>query len=133
MILVDCRWDYEFNGGSVNGAVNINDGQILKNQLLLGNKPEIPTDIVFYCEFSQVRAVRLSNYFKFMENKLHNRLWYPNIFLLNGGYSRFSKEYPQYTTTGKYIQECDFRYEAQKTKYSDNGEYNMNIPVEDYR
>ena len=27
--LIDCRWDYEFQGGAIQGAVNINDAMKL--------------------------------------------------------------------------------------------------------
>lgn len=131
LVIVDCRWGYEFNGGSIVGAININDGRRLKERLLLASKPKERTIVVFYCEFSQVRGLKLSNYFKLMESRLHSRQWFPDIFLLRGGYSRFFAQYPEYTTTHQYVKESDMLYEKLKLKYSDNGSYYMNIPLED--
>lgn len=68
--VVDCRFDYEYNGGHVPGAININTTAGVE-EFFLGPdvpkpKPSISGDdgekksiIVFHCEFSCKRAPTL--------------------------------------------------------------------------
>lgn len=67
--VIDCRFDYEYNGGHVPGAININTTTQLEEYFLGGtaNKP-VPSvsgeggrkDIlIFHCEFSAKRAPTL--------------------------------------------------------------------------
>lgn len=54
--------------------------------------------IIFHCEFSQCRGPKLYNLFRNFDRETNFQnypdLTYPNIYLLEGGYSLFSKEYP---------------------------------------
>lgn len=54
-IVVDCRFEYEYDGGHIEGAININDKEQLANQLF-----EAPTTnktlLIFHCEYSAHRA-----------------------------------------------------------------------------
>lgn len=67
--IIDCRFDYEYNGGHIPGAVNINTNTAIE-ELLLGPsltkpKPSVSGDparktiLVFHCEFSAKRAPTL--------------------------------------------------------------------------
>ena len=67
--IIDCRFDYEYNGGHIPGAVNINTMAAVE-ELLLGPslakpKPSVSGDqnrktvLVFHCEFSAKRAPTL--------------------------------------------------------------------------
>lgn len=67
--IIDCRFDYEYNGGHIPGAVNINTTAAVE-ELLLGPsltkpKPSVSGDavrktvLVFHCEFSAKRAPTL--------------------------------------------------------------------------
>lgn len=67
--IIDCRFDYEYNGGHVPGAVNINTTGGVEDFLLgaLQSKPKQSvsgdttkkTILVFHCEFSVKRAPTL--------------------------------------------------------------------------
>ena len=54
-LIVDCRFEYEFEGGHIDGAVNHNNKENFANQLFdcpsSGN-----TLIIFHCEYSACRA-----------------------------------------------------------------------------
>lgn len=55
IIIIDCRFEYEFEGGHINGAVNYNDKEQLASTLFNeGTKPN--TALVFHCEYSAHRA-----------------------------------------------------------------------------
>lgn len=67
--VIDCRFDYEYNGGHIPGAININTTAAVED-LLLGQgakKPRPSTSgdaakkiiLIFHCEFSCKRAPTL--------------------------------------------------------------------------
>lgn len=62
-IIVDCRFEYEYNGGHIIGAVNINTKDAL-DALLLDNPKTKRCLIVFHCEYSSHRAPRLYVFLK---------------------------------------------------------------------
>lgn len=67
--LIDCRFEYEYQGGHIAGAININTTNAVEEYFLGPDcrkpKPTISADpckkpiIVFHCEFSQERAPTL--------------------------------------------------------------------------
>jgi M-phase inducer tyrosine phosphatase len=54
ILVIDCRFEYEFEGGHINGAINHNDKELLSMQLL--SEPKAGTVLVFHCEYSAHRA-----------------------------------------------------------------------------
>jgi M-phase inducer tyrosine phosphatase len=65
--IIDCRFDYEYNGGHIPGAVNINTTAGVEEFLLgtmkpkpsVSGDPQKKTVLVFHCEFSAKRAPTL--------------------------------------------------------------------------
>lgn len=53
--IIDCRFEYEFEGGHIDGAVNFNDKNLLANELFK-NPAAQRTLLVFHCEYSVHRA-----------------------------------------------------------------------------
>ena len=54
-MIVDCRFEYEYEGGHIEGAINFNDKEQLANHLLDGTT-EDRTLLIFHCEYSACRA-----------------------------------------------------------------------------
>ena len=54
-IIVDCRFEYEYEGGHIEGAINVNDKERLAAQLFESPPPE-KTLLIFHCEYSAHRA-----------------------------------------------------------------------------
>ena len=54
-IVVDCRFEYEYNGGHIEGAVNVNSKEELAKKLFDAPFSE-KTLLVFHCEYSAHRA-----------------------------------------------------------------------------
>lgn len=54
-IVVDCRFEYEFKGGHIDGAININDKEELANRLFETSVSK-RTLLIFHCEYSAHRA-----------------------------------------------------------------------------
>lgn len=101
VIVVDCRFEYEYQGGHINGAVNVSSQQELEDNFLNDDddsnnflKDSKKTKlIVFHCEFSSYRGPLMASHLrtcdrnKNQENYPH--LDYPNILVLEGGYKSF--------------------------------------------
>lgn len=57
-IIIDCRFDYEYKGGHIKGAINFTDPKQIE-QFFFSDKERIEdimknkTIIIFHCEFSQ--------------------------------------------------------------------------------
>lgn len=108
-IIVDCRFEYEYEGGHIGGAINVNNKEALAEQLFVTNRTE-KTLLVFHCEYSAHRApimyvhisserVCLLNVLpraKFVRHRdraanahRYPSLSYPEMYILDGGYSAF--------------------------------------------
>lgn len=53
--IVDCRFEYEYKGGHIDGAVNFNDKEELSSKLFELSSPN-KTLLIFHCEYSAHRA-----------------------------------------------------------------------------
>lgn len=103
VVVVDCRFEYEYQGGHINGAVNVSSQQELEDNFLNDNSDKNSNNflkdskktklIVFHCEFSSYRGPLMASHLrtcdrnKNQENYPH--LDYPNILVLEGGYKSF--------------------------------------------
>ena len=54
-IVVDCRFEYEYDGGHIEGAVNVNSKEALAKKLFDTPLSE-KTLLIFHCEYSAHRA-----------------------------------------------------------------------------
>jgi hypothetical protein len=55
-LVIDCRFEYEYNGGHIQGAQNYNDKEQLKKELFSASASSANTLIIFHCEYSKHRA-----------------------------------------------------------------------------
>ena len=53
--VIDCRFEYEYKGGHINGAINFNNKEELASKLF-GNSSPPKTLLIFHCEYSAHRA-----------------------------------------------------------------------------
>lgn len=54
-LIVDCRFEYEYDGGHIEGAVNFNNKEELASKLFQDPSPQ-KTMLIFHCEYSAHRA-----------------------------------------------------------------------------
>lgn len=98
-VIVDCRFEYEFQGGHINGAININSKERLEEVLIANSFTKDRVLLVFHCEYSAHRGPRMAMQLRNLDRQVNmNRypmLHYPDIAILHGGYSRF---FEQHTT-----------------------------------
>ncbi|KAG1756465.1 uncharacterized protein EDB91DRAFT_17179 [Suillus paluster] len=102
--VIDCRFDYEYDGGHIPGAVNINTTTGVEEFLLGVQKPkpsvsgdsQRKTILVFHCEFSAKRAPTFAKHLRAkdraMNNHMYPRIHYPEVYILEGGYCEYYKQ-----------------------------------------
>ncbi|KAM8763910.1 M-phase inducer phosphatase 3 isoform 2-T2 [Rhynchonycteris naso] len=97
--IIDCRYPYEYLGGHIQGAFNLYSQEELFNFFL--KKPIVPLDtqkriiIVFHCEFSSERGPRMCRSLRKEDRALNQypALYYPELYILKGGYRDFFQDY----------------------------------------
>ncbi|WEW58088.1 m-phase inducer phosphatase [Emydomyces testavorans] len=103
ILIIDCRFEYEYNGGHINGALNQNDKEHLATKLF-DEEPKPNTALIFHCEYSAHRAPIMAKYIRHKDRAvnidIYPKLTYPEMYILHGGYSAFFAEhrslcYPQ--------------------------------------
>ncbi|KAJ7063149.1 hypothetical protein C8F01DRAFT_59249 [Mycena amicta] len=101
--IIDCRFDYEFNGGHINGAVNLNQigdvedfflrPSLKKPKASVSGDPARKTVLVFHCEFSVKRAPTFAKHLRARDraqnNHVYPKIHYPELYILEGGYSQY--------------------------------------------
>ncbi|KAJ8120629.1 hypothetical protein ONZ43_g2709 [Nemania bipapillata] len=93
-IVIDCRFEYEYDGGHIDGAINYNDKELLARHLF-ETPMEGKTILVFHCEYSVHRAPRMARFIRAEDRTInvehYPHLTYPEVYILEGGYSDFFK------------------------------------------
>ena len=102
LYIVDCRYDYEYDGGHIKNACNINSPEVLSEAFF--EQPFEDALIVFHCEFSQNRGPQMAQIFREFDRDLNKSrypaLYYPQVYVLNGGYRDFFAKHPEYCDGG---------------------------------
>jgi len=91
-MIIDCRFEYEFEGGHIDGAVNYNDKELLSDELFETKNPG-KTLLIFHCEYSAHRAPIMARHVRKLDRatnaEQYPKLTYPEVYILDGGYSNF--------------------------------------------
>ena len=99
LFLFDCRYAYEYKGGHINKAIFC-PSEIGLKELFFSEVKMEKVIIVFHCEYSSKRAPAMIDKFRNMDREKNRgnypELWYPDVYLLNGGYKQFYDSYPEY-------------------------------------
>ncbi|KAI2776159.1 Rhodanese-like protein [Daldinia loculata] len=102
-MVIDCRFEYEYDGGHIDAAINYNDKELLAKHLF-ENPMDGKTLLIFHCEYSACRAPMMARHIRASDRMVnaeyYPRLTYPEVYILDGGYSEFFIEnrercYPQ--------------------------------------
>ncbi|SCU81745.1 LAFA_0C06920g1_1 [Lachancea sp. 'fantastica'] len=99
--IVDCRFEYEYQGGHIGQAININTRDALESHFFRDTNQianhEQPPLMVFHCEFSSYRgpimASHLRNCDRMLNHENYPKLHYPDILIVRGGYKSFFDRY----------------------------------------
>nr|XP_033787851.1 M-phase inducer phosphatase 1 isoform X2 [Geotrypetes seraphini] len=97
-VVIDCRYPYEYEGGHIKGATNLHmeeevEGFLLKQPIVSSNSKRVI--LVFHCEFSSERGPRMCRFVREKDRELNEypALYYPELYLLKGGYKEFFLKY----------------------------------------
>lgn len=113
LIIIDCRFDYEFNGGHIKNAINISDKQELEDIFIndLKYRNDKKKLIIFHCEFSIFRGPTMASHLRRSDRILnlsnYPHLSYPDILILDGGYKRFFETYKSSCEPQNYVEMKD--------------------------
>ncbi|KAE8290365.1 M-phase inducer phosphatase 1 [Larimichthys crocea] len=95
VIVIDCRYPYEFEGGHIKGALNLHQEDQVEDFLLktpiIPSCPEKRVVIIFHCEFSSERGPRMCRFVRERDRAMNEypKLHYPELYILKGGYKDF--------------------------------------------
>ncbi|XP_052099016.1 M-phase inducer phosphatase 1-like [Mytilus californianus] len=90
--VIDCRYPFEYDGGHIQGAINLPTREMISEFLntQLSNRPQI---LIFHCEFSSERGPKLCRFLRNTDRHLNGEryphLYYPEVYILDGGYKEF--------------------------------------------
>ncbi|SGY72622.1 BQ5605_C005g03191 [Microbotryum silenes-dioicae] len=131
--IIDCRFDYEFDGGHIRDAVNIPELAEVEESLLHNSPPKPSTSeqapgdgktvLIFHCEFSAKRAPTTAQHLR-KQDRLKNHHDYPNIhypevYVLQGGYAEFYRSFPE-RCIGGYLAMDDPEHMAKRSTQLNN-------------
>jgi M-phase inducer tyrosine phosphatase len=115
IVVIDCRFEYEYNGGHIENAVNFNDKQLLADKLFAEDASPSSTLLIFHCEYSVHRAPLTAKFVRSHDrtDNINNypRLSYPEMYILDGGYSKFYSQYRNKCYPQNYVEMNDQRHE----------------------
>ena len=112
-MVIDCRFEYEYKGGHINGAINFNDKAELAANLFEQDLPP-STLLIFHCEYSAHRAPIAARYVRSEDRTVnahhYPKLTYPNLYILEGGYSAFFQDHKARCFPQNYVEMNDKNY-----------------------
>lgn len=108
IVVIDCRFEYEYEGGHIDGAININTKAKLEQVFV--TRPPPPGErvlLVFHCEYSTFRGPLMAAHLRHCDRQLNRQhyphLAFPDIVVLDGGYSGFYDEHSKRCYPQNYI------------------------------
>ncbi|ORY04162.1 Rhodanese-like protein [Basidiobolus meristosporus CBS 931.73] len=114
LIIVDCRFPYEYAGGHIEGAVNLSTKDELENHLLENFDFNKRTVIIFHCEYSSQRGPRMALHLRSRDRELNSmdypNLYFPQLYILDGGYRSFYSQVKEFCVPQSYIEMNDEGY-----------------------
>lgn len=113
LIIIDARYPYEFEGGHIKEAKNVFTKEKLM-EMFFENREKLYEDvepgkrliIVFHCEFSSERGPGMLRFLRNQDRAANKssypNLYYPELYLLEGGYKAFYENIADYCEPREY-------------------------------
>lgn len=100
-VIIDCRFEYEYQGGHLEEAININTPK----QMEAFYRESSTQILIFHCEYSSIRAPRMARYLRNLDRKENDypALKFPEIYIMEGGYKLFYEKYDSMCTPMHYV------------------------------
>jgi rhodanese-related sulfurtransferase len=101
--IIDCRYPYEYEGGHIEGGINLYETKDITCEFLSNIKhlhnPEKRHVLIFHCEFSSERGPKLARFLRNKDREVncdnYPNLHYPEIYVLKDGYKNFYEQSPE--------------------------------------
>ncbi|EAY22047.1 Rhodanese-like domain containing protein [Trichomonas vaginalis G3] len=97
--IFDCRYRYEYDGGHIDNAMHVSSLEEIDRHFFTQPKFRPNSVFIFHCEFSVNRGPDCAEYLRNTDRQLNlNKypfIYYPHVYILDGGYSNFYKMYPE--------------------------------------
>jgi M-phase inducer phosphatase 2 len=125
-IIIDCRYPYEYEGGHIQGAVNLHNLDLVEENFPMFSLHSRPADtpgpaLIFHCEFSSVRGPNSYKHLRKLDREanysFYPNLCYPNMFILEGGYKAFYATNKEFCHPQAYVEMNDERFVTQMKEY----------------
>eukprot|EP00897_Mesotaenium_endlicherianum_P003068 jgi/Mesen1/278/ME1152409C09492 len=117
VIVLDCRFAYEFEGGHIKGAVPVTNPQEIQAFYELYESEGKDMVVVFYCEFSSQRAPKLYRFMRNLDRNKHMQTYpelsFPHMYVLHGGYKAYFEENPGLCFPEAYVKMSDPRFSTE--------------------
>ncbi|KAF9437499.1 cell division cycle- protein [Entomortierella beljakovae] len=114
LYIIDCRFPYEFEGGHIKTAVNVNTTNELEKLLLQPAITDKRVLLIFHCEFSCERGPRMARHLRNQDRAANTShypaVFYPEIYVMEGGYSGFFKDNRGYCWPEAYVEMRDEKH-----------------------
>ncbi|WFD42527.1 protein-tyrosine-phosphatase [Malassezia psittaci] len=132
--IVDCRFEYEYEGGHIQGAKNLSTveqvqqyfltpGQGLHRERPLPHRTQSGTCndlgdkrkflLIFHCEFSWKRGPSMALALRAADRSMasdYPRCHFPDVYVLQGGYAEFFRTHPELCCPQDYVTMDDPRF-----------------------
>jgi hypothetical protein len=105
--VLDCRFEFEYQGGHIDGAIHVQSPYELQAKYFEAPENGSKICILFHCEYSQERGPSMWRLMRELDRKLKGyenfpSLFYPEMYIIEGGYKQFFKKYPE-LCSGSYV------------------------------
>jgi M-phase inducer tyrosine phosphatase len=103
-------------GGHIKNAMNLNSPYQLEHRYFSSANlsANARVCILFHCEYSQQRGPNLCGLMRELDRKInlenYPRLFYPQIYVISGGFKEFHQKYPELCSPAEYVPMTDERY-----------------------
>ncbi|CCG83412.1 Mitotic inducer phosphatase Cdc25 [Taphrina deformans PYCC 5710] len=109
--IIDCRFPHEYAGGHIPNAINISSLDAMDEHPLLIQPQPVRTLIILHCEYSAHRAPRIALHLRNWDRKMNEHrypeLFYPEVYILDGGYSTFFRDHRNHVGNMGYVEMND--------------------------
>lgn len=109
VIVIDCRFDFEYGAGHIDGALSFENREKLAAHLFDSTSPTSTSRslVIFHCEYSVHRAPIMAQFFRSHDRSVNPErypaLTYPESYVLEGGFKSFFQNYRS-RCVGKYVE-----------------------------
>lgn len=114
VLVIDCRFSYEYDGGHIAGAVNLALQRDLETHFSPAAAAGARLLLVFHCEYLVFRGPTMAAHLRKLDRawnaERYPHLSYPDIVVLDGGYSLFFAGHPALCHPCAYVEMKDIKH-----------------------